>query len=47
MRKLLAHRGMASFNAKDALTDAPLAVKDGAIRLSFSGMSYRMVEIRQ
>src|SRR6476660_3847430 len=32
--------GMASFTAKDALTDAPLAVKDGAITLSFTGMSY-------
>jgi hypothetical protein len=39
--------GMSSFKAKDALSDAPLAVKDGAITLSFSGMSYHVVEIRQ
>ncbi len=37
--------GLASFKAKDALTDAALEVEDGAIRLSFSGMGYRVVEL--
>jgi hypothetical protein len=37
--------GMPTFKAQDALTEAPIAVKDGAMTLSFKGMSYRLVEI--
>jgi hypothetical protein len=39
--------GIATFKAKDALTEAPIAVKDGAMTLSFNGMGYRILEIGQ
>lgn len=34
-----------SFTAQDALTGEPLAAEGGVIKLSFSGMSYRILEI--
>ncbi|MEO6436113.1 MAG: glycoside hydrolase domain-containing protein [Tepidisphaeraceae bacterium] len=37
--------GLKDFKASDALTESPLAVKDGAIELVFGEMGWRMLEI--
>ena len=38
---------LTKFKAEDALTGAPLAVTNGTIELTFSGMNYRLIEIQK
>ncbi len=38
--------GLKTFKVEDALTRTPLVVQDGAVELTFSGMSYRLIEIQ-